>query len=288
MRIDETQIRQWYDVMIAGHLCEIRILTKDTPEGRKGAIYSGLFDDCNSIIEALRSFPNSDDVKGVYYGLNVPGDQCRDKKQYGRIVQVYRGEGISDDDITKRRWILVDIDPVRAEGHKKESASEDEKAQARAMCDEILKLYNLDLPGVGYFPNPKIIIDSGNGYHLLWRCDLPNNEDGTRTLHAFLETLRRVYNNGRIDMDSTVFNASRISKLPGTWARKGDNSEERPHRLAKILRVIPDDNCDAVTLDDLRAIIDHFATQTANNNGNAPGGHENAPKQRYYGHSTRR
>lgn len=282
MRIDENQIRQWYGVMMAGNLCEIRILTKDTPDGRKGATYSGLFDDCESIINALRAFPDSGEVKGVYYGLNVPLDECRKKRQYGRIIRAYPGECISATEIARRRWILVDIDPVRAEGHNKESASEQEKAQALATGNEILKLYDLELPGDNYFPNPKIIIDSGNGYHLLWRCDLPNDAESDKTINTFLQTLKRVYNNGKIDMDTSVSDAPRISKLPGTWARKGEDSPERPHRLARILQVIPDNQCDAVTLDDLKAVIDHFkpkeesVKETAQNVPERP---ENADKR---------
>ena len=252
MRLDETQIRQWYDVMMAGNLCEIRILTKDN-----GPTFSGLFDDCESIIRALRQFPDRDDLQGVYYGLNQPGDHCRSKKQYGRILQAYKGEGISDPDIATRRWLLVDLDPVRP-SHT--SATEGEKANAYAIADQILKLREIG------FPNPKLIVDSGNGYHLLYRVDADNTQETADTLQRFLQVLANEYNNrllddrGKplVDLDKSVFNASRISKLPGTWARKGENTPERPHRLSKILSVIPDENCDIVCMDDLRAVIDHF------------------------------
>lgn len=252
MQIDESQIRQWYDTMMAGHLCEIRILCKDTPDGH-GPTFSGLFDDCESIIRELRLFPDRDDLQGVYYGLNQPGDHCRNKKQYGHIVRVYQGEGISDPDISKRRWLLVDIDPVRP-SHT--SATDSEKANARAVADQIFQLHEIGLP------NPKVIIDSGNGMHLLYQFEADNTQEATDTLKRFLQVLAKEYNNGLVDMDTTVYNPSRISKLPGTWARKGDDTPERPHRLSKILFVTPDDNCDIVFLDDLRAVLDHFAQQT--------------------------
>jgi hypothetical protein len=36
-------------------------------------------------------------------------------------------------------------------------------------------------------------------------------------------------------VDQSVFNASRITKLFGSIARKGDDIPERPHRLSRIL-----------------------------------------------------
>ena len=36
-------------------------------------------------------------------------------------------------------------------------------------------------------------------------------------------------------VDETVGNPARIGKLYGTWARKGDSTADRPHRLARIL-----------------------------------------------------
>ncbi len=36
-------------------------------------------------------------------------------------------------------------------------------------------------------------------------------------------------------MDTSVGNAARISRLPGTWNRKGEDTTDRPHRRAKVL-----------------------------------------------------
>lgn len=241
MKIDETQIRNWWDVMKAGRgLVEIRILTK-------GPIYSGIFDNCDSLIGELQQFPDSDSIKGVFYTLNDLNDYCRDWPQYGKILKGVKTA--SDADIARRSWVLVDIDPIRPSGV---SATENEKAQARDVADKVLKLYDIG------FPNPKLILDSGNGVHLLWRAEMENNRDNSDILRCFLHTLKGVFNTPGADVDTSVFNPARISKLPGTWARKGDDTPNRPHRMSKILKVVPDDNCDSLIADDLKAMIDHF------------------------------
>ena len=38
-----------------------------------------------------------------------------------------------------------------------------------------------------------------------------------------------------LELDQAVFNPARLTKLYGTMARKGDNTPDRPHRLARII-----------------------------------------------------
>jgi hypothetical protein len=71
--------------------------------------------------------------------------------------------------------------------------------------------------------------------HLLYRVCLPNDEASTDLLKRVLEALAQRFNNDTATIDTNVFNASRIVKLPGTVAQKGDNTTERPHRLSRIL-----------------------------------------------------
>ena len=253
MRIDKPQIRLWYDTMIAGRLVEIRMLSSGGPT------FSGIFEDADSIINALQQFPDYDYIKGVYYTLNPLNDYCRDWPQYGRIIQAERTA--SDGDIARREWLLIDIDPKRPSGV---SATDEEKDKARTVADAILKLYDIEIPSIDYFPNPKIIMDSGNGYHLLWRCDMENTQESTRTVRDFLQTLNTEFGTADADVDTSVHNASRISKLPGTWARKGPDSQDRPHRMSKVIQVVPDDRCDTLVIDDLKAVIDHFAPVVKN------------------------
>ena len=54
-------------------------------------------------------------------------------------------------------------------------------------------------------------------------------------MEGALHELARKFNNGIVAVDTVVYNASRISKVPGTIARKGLNTAERPHRMAVVL-----------------------------------------------------
>ncbi len=131
----------------------------------------------------------------------------------------------TDKDVTRRRWILVDVDPVKAQGHQGDSASDQEHDQALEVGRDIAEYLSAN-----DWPNP-VAIDSGNGYHLIYRVDLPNDAASKSLVKGVLHALRSRWP----AVDTSVFNASRISKLPGTWARKGEHTAERPHRICRIL-----------------------------------------------------
>jgi hypothetical protein len=84
------------------------------------------------------------------------------------------------------------------------------------------------------WPEP-ILGDSGNGYHLLYRIDLPTEESGLvrRVLHALAEA----HDRHKVKIDRTVFDSPRICKLPYTLACKGGNTPDRPHRLACVVKM---------------------------------------------------
>ena len=64
-------------------------------------------------------------VKGCYFTLNTLKDVCRAKRQYKQIVKIGRGEGISDTDIARRDWLLVDLDPERKAGTSSTNAEKE-------------------------------------------------------------------------------------------------------------------------------------------------------------------
>ena len=177
-------------------------------------------------------------ARGVYFTLNpvhaglLVGPDCR---------------AASDRDILARRWFLVDIDPTRP---KDCSATAAEKAAAfetaRAVRDH---LYERGWPA-------PILADSGNGWHLLFRVDLPAddtfaevaNPDGSKgwmkrdgptstLLRDSLRALAARFDGDGAKVDRSTWNASRITKLYGTAARKGVATPDRPHRVSRILEV---------------------------------------------------
>jgi hypothetical protein len=81
------------------------------------------------------------------------------------------------------------------------------------------------------WPAP-VLADSGNGYHLLYRIDLPTDDCGL--VQRVLQKLACRFDSDAVKIDQKVFNPSRICKLYGTLARKGDHTPERPHRRSGI------------------------------------------------------
>lgn len=81
-----------------------------------------------------------------------------------------------------------------------------------------------------------MLLDSGNGFHLWYAIDLPADDGGL--VQRCLQALAARHNTPKAKVDTSIYNAARIAKIPGTWARKGDDTPERLHRLAKVLEVI--------------------------------------------------
>jgi hypothetical protein len=152
------------------------------------------------------------DEKGVYFSLNpCPPDLTK---------------AIHAGDMLRRRWLLLDTDPERPEDS---NSTEKEKAAAWAVTERMRAF--LDEQG---WPEP-IVVDSGNGYHLLYRLDLPNDDAARVLLRRLIKALAARFDTKKATLDRKVHNANRISKLPGTWARKGPHSAQRPHRLCRIV-----------------------------------------------------
>jgi hypothetical protein len=86
------------------------------------------------------------------------------------------------------------------------------------------------------WPAP-ILGDSGNGAHLLWRIDLPNDADSRLLVEDCLRALAEMFGDDKVDVDVKNSNAARIWKLYGTCARKGNNTKDRPWRVSRLVEV---------------------------------------------------
>src|SRR5262249_18711580 len=76
------------------------------------------------------------------------------------------------------------------------------------------------------WPRP-LTAHSGNGAHLVYGIDLPNDPDSTQLLSAFLQAIATRFSDAQRAIDTSVFNEARISKLYGTVVRKGDATEDQ-------------------------------------------------------------
>lgn len=152
-------------------------------------------------------------------------------------------KSIGKNDPQRRRWLFLDFDPVRPEGV---SATEPEKDHARERawdCDEFLS----DLG----WPAP-MVIDSGSGIHLYYRLDLPSNELIRAQILAFLKALSSKFTDTLVRLENDLFGAQQLARVPGSWNRKGPGTDERPHRIVRMMS--PDDMVpEVVSLDLIQA-----------------------------------
>ena len=76
---------------------------------------------------------------------------------------------------------------------------------------------------------------SGNGYHLYYVLEaLDNDKAATDLVKSVLNVLAAKFDNTTVSVDTSVYNAARITKVPGTIMRKGKESALRPYRMAEV------------------------------------------------------
>lgn len=136
------------------------------------------------------------------------------------LVRTYNAA--ADSHIARRDWLLLDFDPPRT---RDSNSTEAEKAAAHQQSEQC----RAELTALGW-PVP-MVIDSGNGYHLRYHINLPNDAAAQELVRSVLRSIAARYSM----LDVTNHNAARVAKLPSTWARKGENKNERPHRVSALL-----------------------------------------------------
>lgn len=223
MHADPNAIETFLKLLVQpGAVFEIRALKVKQEYGRP-AQFSGYYD-YEHISKAAEDVVGLGEAPGgVYVTLN-PVKPAVMARRACRIERADTGETTSDHEVESRTTLLIDSDPDRPSGI---CATDAEHEAALALSARIVS----DLTAAGW-PEP-VSIDSGNGGQLWYRISLPA-EDGelvTRTLAA----LGKKYDSTVVHIDQTVFNPSRIGRLPGTMNRKGDNTTDRPHRMARVL-----------------------------------------------------
>jgi hypothetical protein len=241
--LDADGVRSALAVLIEpGAVFEIRVLGAPKRGSGKGII-SGYFDDIEACIAQLARLSKA---AGAYVTLNSV-DSALLSRRVNRLDYAQSGDTTGDQHILKRRWLLIDCDAERPAGI---SASDAEKEAARQKAREVY--WFLKKQG---WPGP-VASDSGNGFHLLYRIDLPANDHGL--IERLLAALAKRFNSNGVKIDRTVHNPSRIARLYGTKACKGDSTPERPHRLSCI-RNVPEKLL-AVTREQLEALAGAIAT----------------------------
>ena len=221
-RLDESQVYMWWDVMRGDNeLVEVRLIGSNKTA-------SGYFTNPKTLIEAVRPYT---DNFNIYFTLNKIDPACYGREQRDRILQRVKNT-TADHEIIARDWVLVDLDAKRLSGvcsTKEEAMKAYEKGQ---------EVYQFLIDNGFYEP---IVVFSSSGIHLYLRCALLNNEENTKLIKRFLNALSMLFSDEHVDCDCAVFNAARISRLPGSYSCKGANNDPtRPQRRCRFLKV-PDE-----------------------------------------------
>ena len=236
-----------------GEVIELRSLGAE-----RGGVIAGYFSNRERAVQSAANL--SGNVEGIYVTLNPVSRDLLARsenrtKHHARFTT-------TDVEVLRRRWLVVDIDPVRPRGisstNEEHATAQDRAATVRSWLTE------------EGWPDP-ILASSGNGAHLLYRIDGPNNREWTDALQMFLRGLGARFSDERANIDAAMFNASRICRLYGTQAKKGDDTETRPHRVSRLLFVPNRGQLEVVQLGQVQALADALLSnvQTAARRNNA-------------------
>ena len=190
----------------------------------KKAIVAGWFQDQPRAAEVADQLSAEAQPEGVYVTLNPVTPALLGRADHRLKAGANRTQDV---DVPHLCNLLIDCDPLRPAGISSTDAEKAAaKARAKAIRDHLLALG---------WPDP-LVADSGNGFHLILKIDLTNTADSVALLKRVLQALAARFDTDAIKVDQGVFNPSRLVKLWGTMARKGDDTADRPHRRSAILR----------------------------------------------------
>jgi hypothetical protein len=236
--------------------------------GNRG-IASGYYDDHDALARKASKLNDSGKYSGIYITAN-PLKRIVLKQRKANTLYLDVKKRTRDDDFEQRRWLILDIDPVRA---PKTSATVREKSAA-SWCEsqtvgELRREFGL--------PEP-IHADSGNGFYALYRVDEPNDKKTKDLFRRVTQGVAVQYSirsmvEGEptevVSIDPVTFNAARLLKLFGTRACKGSDTDERPHRYSRLLGIPK--NIETVTRAQLENLADTFTEPKRHSNSTGSG-----------------
>jgi len=199
-----------------GQVTELRVLDVD---GREKKTAAGWFDDWDKLADHALKYEKRSPY-GIYVVANPLHTGCL--ARLGNSTKDWVKTTSSDRDIIRRNWLLIDLDTDRPSN----VSSTDAELQVAIDRAKVIIAWLEDELAF----SPGIRAHSGNGIHLMYRVDLPNDDASEKLVHECIAAIGAKHGGNGILIDQTVFNAARIWKLYGTIARKGESTADRPHR----------------------------------------------------------
>ena len=203
---------------------EVRIFRKDRYLNGQytGNIVAGYFDNQHfeKLSTDIRNYALDANTEAIYTTI-----QQLDPDTLFRIQNRLK-TGLGSNDLTSDNLVKgfslfpIDVDPPRIKGiSSTEAELETAKKKARQITEDLEKAGIPTLPAM-----------SGNGCHINVLLEtFTNSEENAKRFKALGDRVA-----AHFDSDTMIYNPSRIFKLYGTSARKGDDTKERPHRMAWI------------------------------------------------------
>lgn len=239
--MDLNELYKWRDIFLTdGKLVELRVLTSGGKQ-----TFSGYFYDIDVAVPMLQQL-EQDPRHNFYFTVNEPKQACSSRVQFNSFQ--LNPKTTEKVDIAHRWWIPIDLDCERPADV---ASSNEEKEFAHRKAVQVYNFFK----EIGW-PEP-VVNDSSSGYHLYIPCDLDNEKAGDRSevaVKGFLAALQTMFGDEYVKVDQKPCDSCRIMRLPGFYGRKGLNTEERPHRLAKVLKA-PKEITHRVTIDEVEAFV---------------------------------
>jgi hypothetical protein len=162
-------------------------------------------------------------------------------KTYAGKYNIYAGinerstQGTTSREVISVKTIVIDLDPVRINAplDKKDASTEEELKETEKVADNIIK----DIIEMGF--NAPIKCLSGNGVQLWFsfpkiEINDTNRQEIENKVKLFINNIKMKYETKQIKIDQ-IGDLARVIKVMGTLSIKGNNTTERPYRLAKPL-----------------------------------------------------
>jgi hypothetical protein len=254
--LEDTTTRQgmsdFIRLLSRGGIVEIRQLRCETSSGGRFTA-SGYFNDPDGAVEELTRIDTEFQPAGSYVTLNPVRTELL-ARSCNRMTR--QPECTTRDNETPHRYaLLVDVDPVRPSGI---SSTNVELANAHAVAEQLRNMASVEFG----WPEPIVASMSGNGLQIIYRIDLENSAGSRQLVENTLRGLAARFDTADVKIDVSVGNAARLCKIPGTYARKGDFTPDRPWRRAELISLNP--HASVVTVSQLQAIGATPPTPTAN------------------------